>query len=133
MTDHKTETGEEWLAAGLELLEGGGQLGTVNTGYLATSATTRPASGCGGTTSTRANETADTQRERTIVSDYNSQIIDEFRANEGRVGGMWEGTPMVLLHHTGAKSGKRRVTPVAYLSDGGRYVVIASNGGAPTS
>ena len=67
------------------------------------------------------------------MSDYNSQIIDEFRANEGRVGGMWEGTPMVLLHHTGAKSGKHRVTPVAYLSDGGRYVVIASNGGAPTS
>src|SRR5260370_678530 len=46
---------------------------------------------------------------------------------------MWEGTPMVLLHHTGAKSGRNRVTPVAYLSDGGRYVVIASNGGAPTS
>jgi deazaflavin-dependent oxidoreductase (nitroreductase family) len=67
------------------------------------------------------------------VSDYNSQIIDEFRANEGRVGGMWEGTPLVLLHHTGAKSGRHRVTPVAYLSDGGRYVVIASNGGAPTS
>jgi deazaflavin-dependent oxidoreductase (nitroreductase family) len=67
------------------------------------------------------------------VSDYNAQIIDEFRGNEGRAGGMWEGTPLVLLHHTGAKSGKHRVTPVAYLSDGGRYVVIASNGGAPTS
>jgi deazaflavin-dependent oxidoreductase (nitroreductase family) len=67
------------------------------------------------------------------MSDYNAQIIDEFRANEGRVGGMWEGTPLVLLHHTGAKSGKNRATPVAYLSDGGRYVVIASNGGAPTS
>jgi deazaflavin-dependent oxidoreductase (nitroreductase family) len=45
---------------------------------------------------------------------------------------MFEGTP-VLLHHTGAKSGKSRVNPVGYLSDGGRYVVIASNGGATTN
>ena len=66
-------------------------------------------------------------------ADYNAQIIDEFHANEGRVGGMWEETPMLLLHHIGAKSGKSRVTPLAYLRDGGRHVVIASNGGAPTS
>jgi deazaflavin-dependent oxidoreductase (nitroreductase family) len=46
---------------------------------------------------------------------------------------MFKGTPMLLLHHTGAKSGKCRVNPVAYLSDGDSYVVIASNGGAPAS
>jgi hypothetical protein len=53
------------------------------------------------------------------VSDYNAQIIDEFRANEGRVGGMWEGTPLVLLHHTRNAIGQHRYTLVAYLSDGG--------------
>jgi deazaflavin-dependent oxidoreductase (nitroreductase family) len=69
----------------------------------------------------------------TSPADFNAQIIDEFRANEGRVGGVFEGSPLLLLHHSGAKSGKRRVNPVGYLSDGGRYVVIASNGGAPTN
>jgi deazaflavin-dependent oxidoreductase (nitroreductase family) len=69
----------------------------------------------------------------TSPADFNAQIIDEFHANEGRVGGMFEGTPLLLLHHTGAHSGKHRVNPVGYLSDGGRYVVIASNGGAPTN
>ena len=67
----------------------------------------------------------------TSPMDYNAAIIDAFRAGQGRVGGMWEGTPLLLLHQTGAKSGRRRVTPVAYMDDGGRYVVIASNGGAP--
>jgi deazaflavin-dependent oxidoreductase (nitroreductase family) len=65
--------------------------------------------------------------------DFNAQIIEEFRANEGRVGGMFEGTPLLLLHHTGAKSGKSRINPLAYLSDGDRYVVFASKGGAPTN
>jgi deazaflavin-dependent oxidoreductase (nitroreductase family) len=60
-------------------------------------------------------------------------VIDEFHANEGRVGGVFEGIPILLLHHVGAKSGKRRVNPIAYLSDRGRYVVIASNGGALSS
>jgi deazaflavin-dependent oxidoreductase (nitroreductase family) len=69
----------------------------------------------------------------TSPADYNAQIIDEFHANEGRVGGVFEGIPMLLLHHVGAKSGQWRVNPLAYLSDGGRYVVIASNGGALTS
>ena len=64
--------------------------------------------------------------------DFNAQIIDEFRANAGRVGGMFEGTPLLLLHHTGARSGTRRVTPLAYLDDGGRYVIFASKAGAPT-
>jgi deazaflavin-dependent oxidoreductase (nitroreductase family) len=65
-------------------------------------------------------------------ADFNAPIIDEFRANEGRVGGMFESMPLLLLHHTGAKSGQERVNPVAYLIDDGRYVVIASKGGAPT-
>jgi deazaflavin-dependent oxidoreductase (nitroreductase family) len=67
------------------------------------------------------------------ADDFNAQIIRDFRTHEGRVGGMFKGTPMLLLHHTGAKSGKCRVNPVAYLSDGDSYVVIASNGGAPAS
>jgi deazaflavin-dependent oxidoreductase (nitroreductase family) len=67
----------------------------------------------------------------TSPADYNAQIIDEFRANGGRVGEMWAGTPLLLLHHTGAKSGKSRVNPLAYLADDGRYVVFASKGGAP--
>ena len=68
----------------------------------------------------------------TSHGDFNEQIIEEFRANEGRVGGRFEGNPLLLLHHTGAKSGKSRINPLAYLSDGGRYVVFASKGGAPT-
>jgi deazaflavin-dependent oxidoreductase (nitroreductase family) len=69
----------------------------------------------------------------TSPTDFNDQIIEEFRANEGRVGGRFEGNPLLLLHHTGAKSGKSRINPLAYLSDGGRYVVFASKGGAPTN
>jgi deazaflavin-dependent oxidoreductase (nitroreductase family) len=51
-----------------------------------------------------------------------------FQAHEGRVGGMFAGTPLLLVHHTGAKSGRRRVNPVGYLSIDERYVVVASNG-----
>jgi deazaflavin-dependent oxidoreductase (nitroreductase family) len=69
----------------------------------------------------------------TSRSDYNANIIDEFRANEGRVGGTFRGTQLLLLHHTGAKSGQSRVNPLAYLRDGDRYVVFASKGGAPTN
>ena len=68
---------------------------------------------------------------KTSPPDFNATIIDEFRANDGHVGGVWEDTPLLVLHHTGAKSGRDRVNPLAYLDDGGRYVVIASNGGAP--
>ena len=68
----------------------------------------------------------------TTRAEYNAQIIDEFRANAGRVGGGWERTPLLVLHHTGARSGASRVTPVGYLRDGERYVVYASNGGAPS-
>ncbi|HEY8624955.1 MAG TPA: nitroreductase family deazaflavin-dependent oxidoreductase [Solirubrobacteraceae bacterium] len=69
----------------------------------------------------------------TSPADFNTQIIDEFHANQGRVGGMFEGTPLLLLHHTGAKSGQSRVTPLVYLADDGRYVVFASKAGAPTN
>jgi deazaflavin-dependent oxidoreductase (nitroreductase family) len=69
----------------------------------------------------------------TSPADFNAKIIEEFHANEGRVGGMFEGLPVLLLHHTGAKSGKSRVNPLAYQSDGGRYVVFASKAGAPTN
>jgi deazaflavin-dependent oxidoreductase (nitroreductase family) len=69
----------------------------------------------------------------TSPAEFNAQIIDEFRANEGRVGGMFEGVPLLLLHHTGAKSGQSRINPLAYQSDGGRYVVFASKGGAPSN
>jgi deazaflavin-dependent oxidoreductase (nitroreductase family) len=69
----------------------------------------------------------------TSPADFNAQIIEEFRANEGRVGGMFDGMPLLLLHHTGAKSGKSRINPLAYQSDKGRYVIFASKGGAPTN
>lgn len=69
----------------------------------------------------------------TSRSDYNAKIIEEFRANEGRVGGTFQGTSLLLLHHTGAKSGSERINPLAYLRDGDRYVVFASRGGSPTN
>ncbi|GGT17822.1 nitroreductase family deazaflavin-dependent oxidoreductase [Nonomuraea spiralis] len=65
-----------------------------------------------------------------MTNSFNQQIIDEFRANEGRVGGPFEGASLVLLTTTGAKSGRPTTTPVMYLPDGDRYVVIASNAGA---
>jgi deazaflavin-dependent oxidoreductase (nitroreductase family) len=67
------------------------------------------------------------------ANDWNQQIIDEFHANEGRVGGIFEGTPLLLLHHTGAKSGETRVNPLAYRSDNGNYVIYASKAGADTN
>jgi deazaflavin-dependent oxidoreductase (nitroreductase family) len=66
-------------------------------------------------------------------ADFNDQIIEEFRANGGRVGGMFEASQLLLLHHTGAKSGQSRINPLAYLSDDGRYAVFASKAGAPTN
>ncbi len=67
----------------------------------------------------------------TTAAEFNAQVICEFRARGGRVGGVFEGTPLLLLHHAGAESGATRVNPVGYLRDGGRYVIFASNGGAP--
>jgi deazaflavin-dependent oxidoreductase (nitroreductase family) len=69
----------------------------------------------------------------TSPAEFNAQIIEEFRTNEGRVGRMFEGIPLLLLHHTGAKSSKSRINPLAYQSDAGRYVVFASKGGAPAN
>src|SRR5947209_2466075 len=65
--------------------------------------------------------------------DWNTGIIDEFRANQGKVGGMFKGMPLLLLHHSGARSGTVRVNPLAYRKDGDRFVVFGSKGGAPTN
>ncbi len=65
------------------------------------------------------------------MNDWNQQIIAEFRANEGRVGGPFEGAPMVLVSHTGARSGTVRTTPLMYLPDGEDIVIFASKAGAP--
>jgi deazaflavin-dependent oxidoreductase (nitroreductase family) len=70
--------------------------------------------------------------EETNMSDYNKAIIEEFRANGGIVGGHFQGRDLILLNTIGAKSGLLRVIPVVYMTDGDRYVIIASNGGSPT-
>ena len=68
------------------------------------------------------------------TTDFNGPIIEEFRANGGKVGGMFEGAPMVLVHHKGAKSGTERVNPLMYQDLGdGSIAVFASKGGAPTN
>jgi deazaflavin-dependent oxidoreductase (nitroreductase family) len=67
------------------------------------------------------------------TNDFNDKIIEEFRANEGRVSGLLAGTPMIVIHHIGARSGIERVTPLAYIPQrDGSYVIVASNGGSPT-
>lgn len=68
-----------------------------------------------------------------IQNERNQKIIDEFRANAGKVGGPFAGATLLLLHTTGAKSGQQRINPVAYVTDGDRLVIIASKGGAPTN
>ena len=65
------------------------------------------------------------------MADFNTQVISEFRDNAGQVGGMFDGMPLLLLHHVGAKSGTDRIAPLAYLEDGGSYAIFASKGGAP--
>jgi deazaflavin-dependent oxidoreductase (nitroreductase family) len=67
------------------------------------------------------------------MADWNTGIIEEFRRNEGRVGGPFEGRPLLLLHHRGAKTGTERVNPLAYLKVGAAYAVFGSKGGAPTN
>jgi deazaflavin-dependent oxidoreductase (nitroreductase family) len=69
----------------------------------------------------------------TSPADFNAKVIDEFRANHGRVGGPFEGMPILLVHHTGARSGTPRINPVAYHRDGERYVIFASKAGAPSN
>jgi deazaflavin-dependent oxidoreductase (nitroreductase family) len=68
------------------------------------------------------------------AGDWNSRIIDEFRGNEGRVGGRFEGRPLLLIHHRGARTGTVRVNPVAYQAlDGRGWAIFASKGGAPAN
>ena len=69
----------------------------------------------------------------TSPQDFNARIIEEFHANEGRVGGPFEGATLLLLHHVGARSGKDRINPLVYNRDGDRYVIFASKAGAPTN
>ncbi len=64
-------------------------------------------------------------------NDWNAKIIKEFRENAGVVGGPFEGMKLLILHTTGAKTGKERVNPVATMKENGYYVIIASKGGAP--
>lgn len=64
--------------------------------------------------------------------EYNEQISAEFRAHGGKVGGRFEGRPMILVTATGAKSGEQRTTPLVYLPDGDRYLIFASKGGSPS-
>ena len=66
------------------------------------------------------------------MSDFNQQVIEEFRANEGKVGGYFANSIALLLHTTGAKSGQERVNPVVTIPDDDRYIIIASKGGAPS-
>jgi deazaflavin-dependent oxidoreductase (nitroreductase family) len=65
-------------------------------------------------------------------NDWNRQTIEEFRANKGKVGGMWEGRPLLLITTTGAKSGQHRTNPVMYMREDGHLYIFASKGGAPS-
>lgn len=65
-------------------------------------------------------------------NDFNQAIIAEFRANAGKVGGNFEGAPMILVHHRGARTGTERVAPLVYQAVGDAHAVFASKGGAPT-
>ena len=66
------------------------------------------------------------------TNDFNRGVIEEFRANAGKVGGRFEGAPMILVHHFGAKSGTERISPLVYQSVGEDFAVFASKEGAPT-
>jgi len=67
------------------------------------------------------------------MNDFNAAVIEEFRANGGTAGGMFEGKPLLLLHNVGAKSGTDFVTPLVYLADGDNWAIFASKGGAPNN
>jgi deazaflavin-dependent oxidoreductase (nitroreductase family) len=66
-------------------------------------------------------------------NEWNRRIIEEFRGSAGKVGGNFEGAPMVLIHHKGAKTGKERVNPLVYLPVGDNFAIFASKGGAPNN
>jgi deazaflavin-dependent oxidoreductase (nitroreductase family) len=63
--------------------------------------------------------------------DFNGKVIEEFRANGGKVGGFFEGAPLLLLHHNGARTGAERVNPLVYQQVDGSYAIFASAGGQP--
>src|SRR5439155_18791500 len=65
-------------------------------------------------------------------NEYNRKLIEDFRANRGASDGPFAGRPLLLLTTIGAKSGQRRTTPLMYVPDGDRLLVIASNAGAPS-
>jgi deazaflavin-dependent oxidoreductase (nitroreductase family) len=65
------------------------------------------------------------------MAEFNQKVIEEFRSSGGKVGGPFAGAPMIIVTHTGAKSGKTHTTPLVYSTDGDRYVIIASKAGAP--
>ena len=67
------------------------------------------------------------------INDWNQRVIDEFRANDGKVSGQFEGAPMLLLHHTGRRSGTDRVNPMMYQQVGDAWAVFASKAGADTN
>jgi deazaflavin-dependent oxidoreductase (nitroreductase family) len=71
--------------------------------------------------------------QRRAAADWNAKTIEEFRSHEGRVGGYFEGQPVLLLHTRGAKSGAERVNPVMYLDESGRVFVFATKSGADTN
>jgi deazaflavin-dependent oxidoreductase (nitroreductase family) len=69
----------------------------------------------------------------TDMNDWNAKVIAEFRANGGKVGGDFEGMPLVLVHHVGAKTGTERINPLAYQDLGDSVAIFASKGGAPSN
>ncbi len=82
---------------------------------------------------TRGPNTAGNNAYKNNANAFNNNVIAEFRANAGTVGGSFANTPMLLLTTIGTKSGHLRVTPVCYTNDGDRIVVLASKAGAPTN
>lgn len=64
------------------------------------------------------------------MSDWNAQVIEEFRANDGKVGGWFADKDVLILHNTGARSGRERITPLVYREEGDRFFIFASKGGS---
>lgn len=83
------------------------------------------------TVGVRTDRTETATIEGDLMSDWNATVIDEFRANGGKVGGNFEGAPLLLLHTTGARSGKERINPMMYQAVGDSVAVFASKAGAP--
>jgi deazaflavin-dependent oxidoreductase (nitroreductase family) len=80
--------------------------------------------------STGSSSTGSSGNAATSADDFNAKIVGEYRANGGKLGGMFTGSDLLLLHHTGAKTGARRVTPLAYQRIGDSFAVFASRAGS---